>query len=194
MSTKNKPRPADVRRWVGIVAAETIVTLDGDQRPVVAQGHAKARARTNLTAWGLDDAGQPKPAAAPMNEAKVVDDGTETDMNLTVKATHYVPTPTAGRMHMRMNGIGGDWSRPDIGIKGAIYMPLGGADVIVTIGAADGKGMEHHLTFDARAMIEAAVNAYLAAATKPKHVHTVECAIRCRRPSVDPKTGAPVAS
>lgn len=86
--------------------------------------------------------------------AKACEDGTETETTITVKATHYIPSETRGRMHMRMSGVGGDWKHD--GAKGSIYMPLGGADVVVTIDRGPDK-MDEHVTLDARSLIAAAL-------------------------------------
>lgn len=65
---KHAPRPCDVARWTAILADPWVSLHDLPGRN--AQRHAKARARTRLRSWGLDDAGAEIDYAAGMAEAR----------------------------------------------------------------------------------------------------------------------------
>lgn len=93
-----------------------------------------------------------------MTTEKIVEDGTETEKSATVKVTHYEPAKGVGRLHM--TACSGNWSMNDKGLRGSIYVPMGSADVVVTVRRVDANGFEHLFTFDARSLIDAAVAAF----------------------------------
>lgn len=98
---------------------------------------------------------------------RTVDDGTEDEFSATVKGTHYTPSATRGRMHMREGGA--DWSSPALGIKGACYMPMGSADLVVSIRYIGKSDTGHLVTFRAQDLINAAAVAFLGASCPRCH-------------------------